>query len=296
MESSHISRQDFRYHYPGKAALWTYSHDYLYSWQNLVPLDKSWYEANSLWGFFILLMGPGCPIEIIQLSFYCFFINRTLRWQLLYLATLKSLTTLSFKFHLGYWYGLFLMCNFIMSIFIMHIHYECKFIMCNFIMSVEVLGELSPFHNCHICNRCLCFMSVTHSFDSPYYHIDYKGFLFHVDSNKGISFLTEVHITFVNIGFLLCGFSGEYEVLKPQRSLQQWGCTHHIYRVSLPMGPLANAKFHTHKILTTHTTSVCFLSWMGMEGIMEKSGASGEALTVLIMWIWFLSHADSEDV
>ena len=35
---------------------------------------------------------------------------------------------------------------------------------------------------------------------------------------------------------------------------------------------------------------------MGMEGIMEKSGASGEALTVLIMWIWFLSHADSEDV
>ena len=53
-------------------------------------------------------------------------------------------------------------------------------------------------------------MSVTHSFDSPYYHIDYKGFLFHVDSNKGISFLTEVHITLININFLLCGFSDEY--------------------------------------------------------------------------------------
>ena len=62
-------------------------------------------------------------------------------------------------------------------------------------------------------------MSVTHRFDSPYYHIDYKGFLFLVDSNKGISFLTEVHITLININFPLCGFSDEYEVLTPQRSL-----------------------------------------------------------------------------
>lgn len=62
-------------------------------------------------------------------------------------------------------------------------------------------------------------MSVIHSFDSTYYHIYYKGFLFHVDSNKGISFLTEVHITLANINFLLGGFSDEYEVFKPQRSL-----------------------------------------------------------------------------
>ena len=102
--------------------------------------------------------------------------------------------------------------------------------LCMFIMNINSLCvtslwvlkfwvSSSPLHNCHICNRCLCCMSVTHSFDSPYYHIDYKGFLFLVDSNKGISFLTEVHITLININFPLCGFSDEYEVLTPQRSL-----------------------------------------------------------------------------